>query len=160
MKARLDLHKASIQRFLRFAIVGGSGVVINLVIFQLILLALEPSGLQTSTAIPIANAGGIIVSIFTNFLLNDSWTWGDRIKGGRQEWMNRLGRYYVSASLAAVIQLIVTSVSFTSIWEPLVSDWHGIALAPNAALLTGIACGMGINFIISHKWAFKDAKNA
>ncbi len=160
MSTPLTVDKESLLRLTRFAIVGGSGVVINLVIFQLLLLALEPTGMPTSTAIPIANAGGILVSIFTNFLLNDTWTWGDRIKGGRKEWVRRVGRYYVSASFAAAVQLIVTSVSHAHFWEALVSDWHGIALAPNAALLTGIACGMGINFIISHKWAFKDAKNA
>ncbi len=156
----VSVHKESLLRLTRFAIVGGSGVIINLVVFQLLLLALEPAGFATSTAIPIANAGGIIVSIFTNFLLNDSWTWGDRIKGDRKEWVRRVGRYYVSASFAAAVQLIVTSVSHANFWEALLFDWHGIALAPNAALLTGIACGMGINFIISHKWAFKDAKNA
>lgn len=160
MKNQFHQRRAGIQRFFRFAVVGGSGVLINLAVFQLILLALAPSEIEISTAIPIANAGGIIVSIFTNFLLNDSWTWGDRLKGGRQDWLSRIGRYYVSASLAAVIQLVVTSVSHAGLWAPLVSDWHGIALAPNAALLTGIASGMGINFIISHKWAFKDAKNA
>ncbi|NCQ33632.1 hypothetical protein GW813_00880, partial [bacterium] len=67
MSTPLTVDKESLLRLTRFAIVGGSGVVINLVIFQLLLLALEPTGMPTSTAIPIANAGGILVSIFTNF---------------------------------------------------------------------------------------------
>ncbi|MEZ4461055.1 MAG: GtrA family protein [bacterium] len=153
------MTRAQIVRLLRFAAVGGSGVVVNLVVFQAMLFALRPASVPTTTAIPIANAVGIVVSIFTNFLLNDSWTWGDRLKGAARDWWRRLGRYYVSASLAAGVQLLVTSFSHAWLWAALLPDWNGIALAPNSALLSGIACGMGINFFASHTWAFKDANN-
>lgn len=148
---------ASLLRLARFAVVGGSGVLVNVVVFQAVLFLLRGVVEATATAIPFANMAGIAVSIFTNFLLNDGWTWGDRLKGDRGQWWMRLARYYVSASLAAGVQLLVTSLSHAWLWAGLLPDWNGLAVAPNVALLTGIACGMGINFYAAHKWAFKDA---
>jgi putative flippase GtrA len=151
------LKAANLLRLVRFAVVGGSGVLVNVLVFQGMLFALRDVVEGTATAIPIANVAGIFVSIFTNFLLNDGWTWGDRVKGDRSHWWTRVARYYVSASLAAGVQLVVTSLSHAWVWASLLPDWNGVAVAPNVALLTGIACGMGINFYVAHKWAFKDA---
>lgn len=153
------MTRQQITRVSRFAVVGGSGVVVNLVVFQAALFLLAPTALQKQYAIIVANACGIIISIFTNFLLNDRWTWGDRVKGHAKDWRARLVKYYISASLAAAIQLAVTSVSYQWVWAGVLPDWNGIASAPIAALLSGIACGMLMNFVASHMWAFKDASD-
>lgn len=151
-------QKPEILRLLRFAVVGGSGVVVNLAVFQLGLWLLASlGGWTTAASIPVANTAGIVVSIFTNFLLNDSWTWGDRVKGAAGHWWQRVAKYYLSASLAAGVQLVVTSVSHAWLWSVWLPDWNGLAVAPNVALLTGIASGMAINFYAAHTWAFKDA---
>ena len=153
MKKRLTA--ARLLRLVRFGVVGGTGVVVNLVVFR-ILLWILPDTMLIEQQIPLANFVGIVVSIFTNFLLNDRWTWGDREKG-QNRWWGRLGKYYLTASVAGGVQLGVTSLSFEWIWRHMGLELFGHALSPDLALLTGIACGMAINFVVSHVWTFKDA---
>src|SRR5690606_35633766 len=131
---KLSLSRNDITRLIRFGLVGGAGVVVNLVIYRLFLWGL-PEEQTIETRILIANFFGVLVSIFTNFLLNDRWTWGDREKGeGR--WFSRLGKYYLSASVAGVVQLIVTSLSFEWVWRHAPLDIFGQSIAPDVALLT------------------------
>jgi putative flippase GtrA len=111
------------------------------------------SSLADSPRILAANSIGIFVSIFTNFLLNDRWTWGDRNK---VSFFKRLIKFYAAASFAAAVQLSVTWASITYFWStlPLVFGDHNFS--PSLGLMTGIASGMFINFVTSHFWAFKD----
>lgn len=143
-------------RLARFAAVGVSGVVVNLAVFSLAFYLLLAPLLSGDPLFVAANACGFVVSVFTNFLLNDHWTWGDRIKGGWRQWFRRVGRYYVTASGAGLIQLLTAWLSLF-FWNPLAPPVVGIELAPLLGVLTGITCGMAINFTASHLWAFRDA---
>ncbi|MFW5967884.1 MAG: GtrA family protein [Persicimonas sp.] len=159
------ITRARVGRLLKFGLVGVSGVGVNLLVFEFFYR-------QIHLEFVLANALGIVVSIFTNFVLNDLWTWGDRRKGGWWDWAHRLVKYYVSASAAAAVQLVVASASNTVIFEPLpldvpaesipsaLVDIEGAAfdVGPTLAVLTGIAAGMIINFVASHWWAFRDAE--
>ncbi len=147
-------------RVVKFGLVGASGVVVNLVILQSLYSLLGvPYGL--------AAAAGIAVSIFTNFLLNDSWTWGDRLKGdARRDWFRRLVKYYVSASGAAVVNWSVNTGLKTYVLGTVSLELpafvgahaHSIDVAPTIAVICGVAVGMTINFAASHLWAFRDAE--
>ena len=90
-------------------------------------------------------------------MLNDRWTWADRNKGGRPQWWSRLGKYYTSASVAAVVQLAVTQIALMTYFGSVTWSVYGKLIGPTIALLSGIACGMVVNFLASHLWAFKDA---
>lgn len=143
-------------RLLKFAGVGLSGVGVNLVVFvaffHVVLASLMGGDLRFVTA----NAAGFVVSVFTNFMLNDLWTWGDRRKGRWSDWLHRLGKYYVTASGAGAVQLFTAWASLRMVWEPLGPALFGHEFAPLLGVLTGIACGMIINFTASHLWAFRD----
>lgn len=145
------------RRLLKFAGVGVSGVVVNLLFFNLAFyLVLTPiSG--GDLRFVLANAAGFVVSVFTNFVLNDLWTWGDRRKGGIRHWFYRLTKYYITASGAGAVQLFTAWVSLTIFWSMANPTLFGQELAPQLSVLTGIGCGMIINFTASHLWAFRDA---
>jgi putative flippase GtrA len=149
---------AEFRRIVKFGVVGFSGVFVNLAVseglFRLALL-----GISDETArLAVANALGVVVSIFTNFLLNDRWTWGDRVKGGQSDWLRRLLKYYVLASVAGVLQVGVSSAAFEFFWQPLALQLGTLKLDSTLAICTGIGAGMVINFVASHFWAFKDAE--
>ncbi|RAL24727.1 hypothetical protein DL240_00520 [Lujinxingia litoralis] len=144
-------------RLLMFGVVGLSGVGVNLAVFKLFYLGLVPGGLGEDARFLLANLAGIIVSIFTNFLLNDRFTWGDRQKGSRRDWWRRLIRYYLAASGAGAVQM-VTAWASLPLWVMLNLNPGGYKLAPTLGVLTGIACGMALNFVASHFWAFRDAE--
>lgn len=143
------------KRFVKFAIVGGSGVVVNMAIFHLCYHLVFVS-LSMTPRHSLSNAVGVLVSIFTNFLLNDSWTWGDRIKGQRRQWFKRLGKYYLMCAAAGLVQLGVAHVANTYLFNSLSLRPLGFDLAPSLAVGLGIVAGIAINFPVSHLWAFKD----
>ncbi len=134
------------KRILRFGIVGASGVAVNMGIFALGTYVLFAHMEEASRNIT-AGVLGVLVSILTNFLLNDAWTWRDRRKGGRAGLIRRLLMYYVVAGVAGGVQIGVMallSIQF-GLWE-------------QAANLVGIAGGIAINFFVNNLWTFRAEK--
>lgn len=154
----LEWLVANRARLLKFAGVGISGVVVNLVVFSVAFHTVLDSLFGGDLGFVLANAAGFVVSVFTNFLLNDLWTWGDRVKGDTRHWFERLGKYYVTASSAGAVQLFTAWVSLNLLWEPLAPAFGDYQLAPALGVLTGIGCATIINFAASHLWAFRDAR--
>lgn len=144
-------------RLLKFGTVGLSGVGVNVAVFALFFHLILASFLSGDPQFVGANAAGFVVSVFTNFVLNDIWTWGDRRKGRWTDWFHRLAKYYVTASGAGAVQLFTAWLSLRVVWVPLGPTLFGRNFAPLAGVLTGIGCGMIINFAASHLWAFRDA---
>jgi len=102
---------------------------------------------------------GILVSIFSNFLLNNYWTWGDRVKanpGGG--FAGRLGKFYLVSSVAATVQLLVSSFlspqmrAVPLFTMRLFGDWQVYhILAPSAGILVGLV----INYVANNVWTFR-----
>ena len=67
-------------RFVRFGLVGVSGIGVNMAVTAAALATLP--AFTHVDRFSVAIILGIAISIFTNFLLNDRWTWGDRRKPG------------------------------------------------------------------------------
>jgi dolichol-phosphate mannosyltransferase len=133
------------RRFLKFCLVGASGVPVNLFFTWLGHRLLFTSlGAEARTAA--ASLLGIVVSIFTNFLLNDLWTWSDREKAaGRGPLLARLGRFYLVCSIASAIQF--GTAMALGVW---------LRLHYLLAQLAGIALAMAVNFVVNNAWTFRD----
>ena len=129
-------------RFFRFCVVGGSGVGVNLAVLWSA-LALLPAGWGVWQA-RTAQATGIVLSILTNFLLNDRWTWGDRERGGARHWLRRLGMFYLVSAAAALLQ-----------WTCSIALHERLGLWIYLAQALGILLAMGINFTMNHRWTFR-----
>lgn len=129
-------------RFLKFAVVGGSGVIVNEGLLYLCADVLFAS-LAADLRIPLAGFIAIGVSIFTNFLLNDAWTWGDVAKRGRLHFFQRLGKYYVVAAVAAGLN-----------YGLLLLLWRGAGLHHLFANLIAIPCAMVVHFFMQNRWTF------
>lgn len=94
------LKKFPIARFLRFGVVGFSGLFVDIVVFYLLreLLGLP---LYLSTALSIE------VAIVNNFLWNDAWTFADlaqRQKGWRAR-LSRFGKFNLVCLIGAFLQV-------------------------------------------------------
>ena len=83
-------------RFLKFCIVGTSGVLVNLAILALLADMLR---LQTNLAAAIA----IEISINTNFIINEYWTFHDR-RSGNGAPGNRWVQFHLVSFGGAIIQ--------------------------------------------------------
>lgn len=160
--------------FLKFAIVGASGVIVNLAALAIF----SALGLRSS----LASALAIQVSIGTNFVINDRWTFVDRRSNER--WWGRALRFELISLVGAVIQWTVfIGGNVALLWldaggdgvaawyaagepsalKPLV---HPIAHPPEVGYgiylsqLAGIAVATGWNFFANLIWTWKAPPSA
>ncbi|UCD51274.1 MAG: GtrA family protein [Phycisphaerales bacterium] len=122
--------------FTRFILVGLSGVLVNLGCF----LFLERKiGLHFALASPVA----IELSILSNFLLNNAWTFRDR-RTGISFW-ERLIRFHVVAGLAGAANY--------GAFLTLVSGLHIYDVFAN---LAGTFAGVLINYALNSRWTWHE----
>lgn len=161
-----DLLTPERVRFIRFCVVGGSGVFVNLGFVWIGVWLV--SGLTDANLIDLASllglsqeadtyakldevarsvlpsVLGIVVSVFGNFILNSIWTWGDRERSpGTASFLNRLFRYYLASGAAIAIQL-ATAQSLTL----------GLGLNLYLGQSAGILLGTVVNFLANNRWTF------
>jgi len=136
------LRSPETMRFVKFAAVGGSGVVVNMGVLWLGKNYVFAS-LAHASAVAWAGALAIAVSIVSNFVLNDGWTWRDREKRGTAHFFERLGKYVAVASVAGVVQWLVLQGGV----------WLGLHYL--LANFVGIGAGIVINYFLNNYWTFR-----
>jgi len=127
------------RTFLKFAVVGATGVVVNLGSFTLLMGA----GLSKFIASPLA----IELSIISNFLLNNFWTFADR---------NTDSRIHIRGLKFNIVSLLSLAVSFTTFVVLSMLDPSGI---PQVHQALGIVPATAINYFLNSYWTFKDTSD-
>jgi dolichol-phosphate mannosyltransferase len=124
-------------RFLKFCIVGGSGVFVNIGTLAFLVEIIDMNH-------KLAYILAIAFSILTNYFLNTVFTYGDRRSETRQESLRRITYYYV-------VSIAVMFFNF-SIYSLLISrfDFHYIPAA-----LVGIIAATLLNFFLATKFIWK-----
>ncbi len=120
--------------YLKFAIVGGIGTIVNLAVLYVERYLL---GIPHVIAAPIA----IEVSVLNNFTLNDLWTFKTARKGS---WVSRLVKFHGSSAAGILTQVGVSIGTYEFIV-------HNSILAQ----LLGIIAGFILNYVISKKYVWK-----
>ncbi|MCF6269654.1 MAG: GtrA family protein [Melioribacteraceae bacterium] len=135
IKDRID--KKFIIRFIKFGVVGTSGIAVNTGVLWV---------LKGLLGVPLAVAPifAIGTAVLSNFILNNYWTWNENKKSRKHSFFHRLWRYYLSASLGALINYVVL-LTLTNYL-----DIHYLI-----ANLAGIFLGMVSNFMLGEFWVFK-----
>jgi len=130
---RLVLNSPPDLRFWKFALVGLSGVGVNMLVFA---VSLRVFGLPV--LISSVTASG--TAMFSNFLLNDKFTWPDV---RRHRLLNRAVRFYLFCSAGIVINVAVLSI---------LHQWLG--LNKYLGQLAGIFMATLWNFITNNRWTW------
>jgi putative flippase GtrA len=156
-----DGLRHDLLQFMRFCVVGGSGVIVNLAVFTLTLLVWllvgghihggdlsgtvrelvtrrDTAGV-THFAVYVANGLGFVVSVFTNYYLNRRWTFRST-KGVAGE----LPKFFTVSVIAYVGQLTIFWLLHTR-----------VGAAPIPSQLVAIVFVMPINFIANKLWSFR-----
>ena len=129
----------SSKTFIKFCIVGACGVLVNLGFFTLFLTA----GMNKYVASPIA----IELSIISNFLLNNSWTFRYRRTKDRTRVRG------LKFNLVSILALALSYGTFV-----------GLSLvfpdtAPQIHQLIGIVPATLVNYLLNSYWTFKHIEN-
>jgi dolichol-phosphate mannosyltransferase len=134
-------------RFVKFGVVGASGVLVNLATLWLardhLLEAVSPEWLRLNGAIAVA----ILVSTLSNFHWNRRWTWVDRRTERRVPVVVQFGQYALACWIGIALQFLLTN---------LFAIWLHYLLA--AFLAIGIASLF--NFTANDAWTFRTRKAA
>jgi putative flippase GtrA len=137
-----DRLKRDFIQFVKFCFVGGSGVIVNLAVFNVTLLAWHTGGGGTPrAAIYLGNALGFVVSVLTNYYLNRRWTFRSTGAVSRE-----LPRFFAVSVIAYVVNLGILTFCLSV-----------LHLGANPSQIVAIACVMPINFILNKLWSFKSA---
>jgi dolichol-phosphate mannosyltransferase len=127
----------SSRTFLKFAVVGATGVVVNLGVFTLLLSA----GMNKFVASPLAIEGSIIA----NFLLNNYWTFRRRKTRDR---VRIKGLKFNAVSLVALGISYGTFVLLSVLFPK---------TAPQVHQLIGIVPATAVNYFLNSYWTFRDS---
>ncbi len=152
-------------RFFRFCVVGTTGATVSFASLWLLNWGLPASwGAWEHRA---ALAGSIIIAIFTNYLLNYTWTWRDTARAtSASGWLAKLGRFYLVSATAASVQYAVALLLYERtgldalllglldqhLGKPELVNQPGLYVAQ----ALGICSAMFINYFANHLWTFKN----
>ncbi|TVR99590.1 MAG: glycosyltransferase family 2 protein [Rhodospirillales bacterium] len=141
IKRLFDYKYGPVSRFLQFCMVGGTGVVVDLLIYAFLL------GMGVSLGV--ARAGAILSAMTSNFTLNRYVTFSYSRKG---DLIRQYLRFVATSALGAVLSWgISVSLTFTI---PFFQDRIYLAA------LIGILVGTISNFLFSFGWVFRKDRPA
>ena len=118
--------------YIKFLLVGGLGAIINITTLILLILMKMPHIIASATAIEI--------SIITNFLLHDNWTFRKNKKG---KWWNRLLKFHTSSISAVMVQWVASNLLH-----------YFFNINSIIAQFIGIALGFILNYKLSKKFVW------
>jgi dolichol-phosphate mannosyltransferase len=128
----------SSKTFIKFGLVGLSGVVVNLGVFTLLLMM----GLNRYIASPVA----IEISIIWNFFLNNYWTF---------RWRKTKDRVRIKGIKFNLVSLVALAVSYSTF---LLVSFAYPELPPQVPQLIGIVPAMLVNYLLNSYWTFRHVK--
>lgn len=139
-RVRAGLRKPSNWlQLMRFAAVGGSGYVVNLVVYTLL-----EHGL--SAAYPVAATGAFVVALSNNFIWNRLWTF----QAGAGHAGFQAARFCVVSLVAFGLNLIVL---YALVEGLAMNDVLALGTVPAQAI--AVAAATPLNFIGNKLWSFR-----
>ncbi|MBN1981250.1 MAG: GtrA family protein [Chitinivibrionales bacterium] len=130
-----------IQRFIRFGIVGISGIFVNQGVLYCVTEFLKID-------YKISSLIAIEIAILSNFALNSRWTWKDRQTGSIADTAVQLLKFNFSS--------IITAILFNWIILVVLTEYFSVQYM--ISNLIGIVIASAANFFLSNFWAFSPRK--
>jgi dolichol-phosphate mannosyltransferase len=130
-----NIKSKRLEEFIKFGIVGGSGVLVNMGLLFVLTRFL-------SVRLEIASIIAIETSILSNFFLNNLWTFKKR--NTHVPFWVRLFRYHLVTGLAGIVNYLVLLLLVKTF------GWHDML-----SNLIGIAIGTIINYSLNSLWTWR-----
>jgi dolichol-phosphate mannosyltransferase len=131
-------RKGELLRFIKFCLVGGSGIGVDEGVLYLL------SGIARLTPLELASTLSAEAAIITNFILNDVFTFRDRRSPGMKAKLNRLLKFNLVSLAGLGIKVGIFSLLYN------VAGLHYLV-----ANLCGIAVAMLWNYLVNTLWTWR-----
>lgn len=156
-----------VRQFIRFGIVGASGVVVNMLVAIALNKAHGGTEFANAPLFPMPGTSlafrfsdlvwwsGFLVANVWNYQLNQSWTF----KGHRRTWWSGLWPFMATGLIGAFVGFLLKKAMTNPTWplylpEPLFSEARGLQSREYWAQLISIFVTMPINFVVNKFWTF------
>jgi len=137
-----DRLKRSLTQFVKFAVVGGIGTIVNLIVLKGSLYVWDQLAVSTPFVVEAFASGlAFAVAVVNNYLLNRWWTF--RSKGS-------FGGEFVKFLIVSIAGLGLNELAFWVFRGQL-----GIGVLVSQCL--AILCVLPFNFVVNKLWSFKDS---
>ncbi len=151
-----------LERFLKFAVVGIIGAVIDLTTTNLLLKTVfVPTSPADVTPLRIAASIGFTLAVISNFIWNRYWTYPDsRSRPLMQQILQFFGVNLVGLGIRYIVLGIFTPI-FGNILRGILTSLNEATLATlasNAAILLALGIVMMWNFVVNRYWTYNDVK--
>lgn len=165
---------AGAREFVKFAVVGGSGVAVNLVVFFLANKGLENGlGLHASDAVMqlgptrfsarwyhVLSTLAFLVANTWNYQLNRSWTFRHTVQ---RSWLRGFVPFLATGVVAFLVSLtcmtlLMNPASPVALPEHIFDDSTGLRTKSYWAQAISTLVAMPVNFVINKLWAFGKPK--
>lgn len=134
---RGGIVRGNFLRWIKFNVVGGIGIGVQLAVLWL----LTSAGLSYLLATALA----VEAAVLHNFLWHERFTWADRSDGGFGEAAARLLRFNLTNGAVSLVGNVL-------LMRLLVGEVH---LSPLAANLISVAACAIANFLLADRWVFR-----
>jgi putative flippase GtrA len=156
-----------LERFLKFAVVGAIGAVIDLTITNIMLATLFIPSKENPTPAIFAGAIGFTTAVTSNFIWNRYWTYPESQKGNLLVQVTQFFLVNLVGLLIRAVILNLFTIPFgdfityeAQIFFPnIVKEWSvdtPTRLGANMAVILALVIVMMWNFYINRKWTYKD----
>lgn len=150
MKNGLTLDRLLRIRFVKFGMVGGFGAVVNILTLLLakewIFAGLPERQFGLSIKLDASLLLSISVSIVSNYVLNNLWTWKERVDGTHTGFFKRLPKYIAASWFGVGVQFVAAKLLISAGVYYLLASAIAIVLAS------------GINFVLNDRWTFSASR--
>ncbi len=149
------------ERFIKFALVGAFGAVVDFTALNVLQASLlPPIGQYESFNIGLATGIAFILAVINNFILNRYWTFPD---SRSRSFTTQLTQFFVISVVGLVFRLIFVSLSYSALGTfgqhtlHTASDTTSInQLGSNIAQAISIGVVLFWNFFANRYWTYND----
>lgn len=159
---RFGMSPKELKRFIKFAVVGVIGAIVDFGIFnlmRLLLLSVVQTDQGQSWAVTAASTISFITAICSNFLWNRYWTYPD----SRTKSLRRQFTQFALVNFAGIIirapLVWLTHDLFTRLLQgtmPSLGAETAVVLGDNMAVMLAVGVVMFWNFFINRYWTYND----
>ncbi|HEY0666204.1 MAG TPA: GtrA family protein [Gallionella sp.] len=133
------------KRFIKFATVGASGVVVNLAVLyvcqEFVFASVDTPAIRLNLSLAVA----IFFATANNFYWNRFWTWSDRAHRPDKHLVLHFGQYALACWVGTGLQILLTNL-FSLYFHYLASNAAAIVIASL------------FNFMANNLWTFRSHK--
>lgn len=150
-----------LERFLKFAVVGAIGAVIDLGITNILLFLFHPQP-DDLAPVQIATGVGFITAVISNFIWNRYWTYPE---SRTRPMAPQLAQFFIVNAVGLLIREIVVTLTKA----PFTNLIHGLAgaslsidlqtkLGANMSIILALVIVMLWNFFVNRRWTYSHVK--